>query len=185
MHRQAYIFVAIALACAGCLVTNELEFEANQNRSVLERLAPRDEISWGPSVADPRCGNPPAIAFEADYLDDDVEQLLYIRPLVNGENLSSSGLPRALPDPAGSPRHIPEGPICVPRSAFNRNCNVVQLLVGSDAEYGRLISPTPPYGDPEIASLTWYVGPLAMDTETTPARPYISFSECFAPDGGL
>ncbi|HEY6882375.1 MAG TPA: hypothetical protein VI299_30295 [Polyangiales bacterium] len=176
------LMIASALACAGCLVTSELEFEANRNLPTAKPVSPpllsvvpsnsgSDECDFGTN----------RLAFNADYYDQDVDQQLYVLPKVNGITLFQSAVPIA-PDPAGSAKHVAT-PICVPIEKLREPCNLVELFVTDQLDLFNVTDVEPLKYDPRVDYLEWRLLPPAKDSPGAAGKPYVGVSAC-EPDSG-
>jgi hypothetical protein len=178
--------LSLALSCAGCLITNELDFEPNVTLPRIVRLSP-PELTRAPSEGSPECEGR-ALSFRARYFDDDVDQDLTVLPVLNGSTLPM--LSNTLVSPPGPDRTAEhEAPlICVPLDLLRGdNCNIVRVFVADDRRtFERNLSPEQLLDERDVDSLTWYLGPQASESPGRPPSPDVSFTDCLPPiDGGV
>lgn len=190
MQRQTKLGLSIAsalslaLPCAGCLVTNELEFPANLNAPSVKLISPRG-VSAVPSVGSDECtqnNRPDSLYFHVALYDRDVDQTLWVAPYVNGVGLiGAEGLYAAMPGQLGTEEH--ESPVvCIPLEQLREPCNRVRLIVTDNLADQRL---PVDLSDPNIAYVEWYLTGPAQDNLGSSGKPYTSFTDCLPPDGGL
>lgn len=167
---------------AGCLVTNELDFDPNRNAPSVTMLSP-EPVTQVTSTGDPDCrdvlGGTMGLEFRAAYYDLDVEQTLYVRPFVNGAAYGLTLL--ADPNPDGSPLHLLPRIFCIDTNALNRACNRVQLFVYDNPR--TLLNPDS--SDEPPVSVEWFVIGPAADSPSGAGKPEAQPSDCLGKDGGL
>jgi hypothetical protein len=189
MQRQAKLklsfasALSLALPCAGCLVTNELDFEANLNAPSVRLIAPPSP-SIVPCAASDEClqlNRPDSLAFRAAFYDRDVDQTLYAAAYINGVSLAFPVEVR--PSPEQTPEHL-SPVICIPRSSLRERCNRVRLIVTDNLPaQSRPVDEL--LNDPDVDYIDWYLSPPACDTESGAGKPDTSLLDCLPPDGGL
>ncbi|MET0284898.1 MAG: hypothetical protein ABW352_10520 [Polyangiales bacterium] len=165
----------LALSCASCLVTNELDFQANKSLLTADIVSPRSPYPV-PSVTGDEC-LPSEVSFVARYYYEDVAQPLWMFAFVNGQQLR--GLYQAMPNPNGSPEHVPPA-ICAPRSALQNACNRIEVFVTEDLNLLNTTSPEDLRGEPRVQGVTWYLYGSSTDEEAGGAKPYTSFYDCLS-----
>lgn len=180
---QSGLMIASIFACAGCLVTNELEFEANRNLPSVKLVSP-PALAAVPSTGSDACGfGTKKLAFQADYYDQDVDQVLFVVPKVNGSTFSASALP-IVPDPAGSAKHVAT-PICVPLDQLRAPCNLVQLFVTDQPDLFAVPDVEPLKYDPRVDYIEWRLTGPAADSPGGAGKPYVGISACEPDSGGM
>jgi hypothetical protein len=174
--------VALALSCAGCLVTSELDFQPDNATPVVKRISP-PPVSEVPSIGSDACGfGAKELAFKAKYIDEDVDQTLYAYVLVNDKQLLAQSQPIE-PNPMGTPDR--SFAICVDMMKLDAlRCNVVQLFVTDQFSLFTTADVRPLRDDLRVAYLEWYLTPMAGSMPNAEGKPYVSVTDCEPPDGG-
>jgi hypothetical protein len=174
---------------AGCLVTNELDFEPNRNPALVMRKSPGIS-SRAPSRGDPDCNllmnGTLSMKFDAAFYDEDVEQPLFVLPYLNGRPRSAPL--RAVPNVDGSPLHLLSSLYCIPVAELSQPCNRVQFFVSDDYQklFDLPLSGVNSTNDPGVSTLDWLVAPPASDTPGGPGMPEAQPSDCInEADGGV
>jgi hypothetical protein len=171
--------LSLALSCAGCLVTNELDFDPSRSQLTVKIDSPESPYPV-PEQGSDDCPLPGYLFFRAEYYYEDVEQALTVLPLVNGAPLQLAGTVEAKPDPQGTAYHVPP-PICVKLDTLNLPCNRVELFVSADPDQLRRSFDEFSI-DPRVQSVVWLLTGRSGETPGSTAKPYTSFSDCLPRD---
>ncbi len=171
--------LSLALACAGCLVTHDLDFTPNRSRLNVELRTPVSP-SPVPSADSPDCRTG-EISFVADYYYEDVDVPLTVLPVVNDQTISVAPY-SADPSPDRGPLHTAPL-ICVSRDRLGEACNRVELFVSDDPSLFRT-NVENLRNDPRVLEKTWFLIGPSGDSIGSDGKPYTSFYDCLPPDGG-
>jgi hypothetical protein len=178
--------VALALSCAGCLVTSELDFQPDDAPPVVKALDPAAISVVPPDNGSDECGfGTRNLYFNASYYDEDVDQTLYVVPLVNGHPILANAL-LAKPDPNGTGYHAlpPQNPLCVPYDLLLEDCNVVQLFVSDNGDLFSRPDITTLKDHLHVSYLEWHVISSAKGSQGADGKGYVGVTDCEPPDGG-
>jgi hypothetical protein len=174
-HARFGLFLSSACALAACLVTNKVDYDEPIIPAQVERGAPRpDEFVGVPPVADEACqpNTNDYMAFSVNVSDQNREEKLQVRVLINHEIVHTDSLPITHDEQRDA------FPFCLDESDLKAPCNLVEVLVASD--FG---TSSRPYFAPneDLASAHWWVIGKAVD------NTYASYLDCpdYLPDGGL
>jgi len=158
---------ALALAVsAGCLVTEQFEFAANDSLPIAYIISPPSNTRV-PAVSDPACAN--GMRFDANIVERDRGQDVWWRLAANGQFVTETQ--RLTSDALGT--DVRALRMCAPNNSLTKPCNHVQLLVTNIFE--SVQPPNPGAPDLNLVVLDWTV--LGKSGEVPDAKP----SDCVAP----
>jgi hypothetical protein len=170
----------LALCCAGCLVTNELDFEASRSLLTVDIRSPSSPFPVPTESGECNAGE---VQFVARYYYEDVQQTLFVLTYVNDQQVGTFA-DTAGPDPNGTPEHVPPL-ICVSRNDLQSTCNRVELFVSDDPARLRAANVAELRSEPRVQKATWFLYGGSTDQEAGGAKPYASFYDCLPPDEGM
>ena len=164
---QRFALLALPLGQLAISACSSAAMDSTSSMPIVLATRPGALVTRVPLQGDPDCGGPPSMAFEADILEQDIEQPLFAVLVVNG-----AVRPSQVVHPNGSTtRLIPT--VCVPHSALSNPCNAIELIVS--------VTNPPAAREGNSGSLRWLVlGPPSGDNASSP-------SDCSAwlPDSGV
>lgn len=151
-HGRALVLTCLVFAAA-CLVTNDVEYKVVNSPPSLVAVSP-PPLTRAPLNSNPDC--PMSIGrtmmkFDLTIYDEDVDQDLKIKVLVNGIFTQGIGVPPA--SGATARRTLPE-PLCLDTSLFVNPCTLVEVLVTSEWAD---TDPNAPLTPGDLDRETWFV----------------------------